>query len=84
MRGPDVLLAIAVAASSLAYDLDLKAKLYAPHGLRKYWVVDASERVSFVHQGPSETGWASVTRKGPEEALGSAAAPDFKFRLADA
>ena len=83
-RGPDVLLAIEVAASSLAYDLDLKAKLYARHGLREYWVVDANERVAFVHQGPSEAGWAKVTRKGPEETLSCAAVPEFKFCLADA
>lgn len=81
VRGPDILLAIEVAASSLAYDLDLKAKLYARHGVREYWVVDANERLTFVHQVPSETGWGSVTRKGPEEALHSAAVPDFRFRL---
>jgi len=84
VRGPDVLLAIEVAASSLAYDLDLKAKLYARHGLQEYWVVDANERVAFVHHGPSETGWATVTRKAPDETLSCVAAPDFKFRLADA
>lgn len=84
VRGPDVLLAIEVAASSLAYDLDLKAKLYARHGLQEYWVVDANERVAFVHHGPNETGWAKVTRKGPDETLSCVAAPEFKFRLADA
>ncbi|MBM3552945.1 MAG: Uma2 family endonuclease [Alphaproteobacteria bacterium] len=84
VRGPDVLLAIEVAASSLAYDLDLKAKLYARHGVQEYWVVDANDRVTFVHQGPSEAGWSSVARKGPEETLSCAAVPEFKFRLADA
>lgn len=84
VRGPDVSLAIEDAASSLSYDLNLKAKLYARHGVREYWVVDANERVAFVHLAPSETGWGSVTRKGPEEVLRSAAVPDFKFRLVDA
>ncbi|KAF2992222.1 Uma2 family endonuclease [Methylocystis sp. MJC1] len=84
VRGSDILLAIEVAATSLAYDLDLKAKLYARHGVREYWVVDANERVAFVHLGPSETGWGSVTRKGAEEVLCSAAVPDFAFRLVDA
>ncbi|MGJ0391755.1 MAG: Uma2 family endonuclease [Methylocystis sp.] len=84
VRGPDILLAIEVAASSLAYDLDLKAKLYARHGVREYWVIDANERVAFIHLDPSETGWTSVTRKGPEEILGSLALPEFKFRLLDA
>jgi Uma2 family endonuclease len=84
VRGPDVILAIEVAASSLAYDLDLKARLYARHGVREYWVVDANERVAFIHHGPSEAGWASVTRKGPEEILACAAVPEFRFRLVDA
>jgi len=84
VRGPDVLLAIEVAASSLAYDLDLKAKIYARHGVREYWVVDANERVAFIHTGPSERGWASVTKKGAQEVLACAAVPDFKFRLVDA
>jgi Uma2 family endonuclease len=84
VRGPNVLLAIEVAASSLAYDLDLKAKLYARHGVQEYWVVDANERLAFIHTGPSEAGWASVTRKGPEETLSCAMAPEFNYRLADA
>lgn len=64
-------------------DLDLKAKLYARHGLREYWVVDANERVAFVHQGPSEAGWARVTRKGSDETLSCAAVPEFKFCRTD-
>jgi len=84
VRGPDVLLAVEVAASSLAYDLDLKARLYARHGLREYWVVDAGSRTVWIHTGPSETGWASVVRKAPDDVLSCAAAPDFRFRLAEA
>jgi Uma2 family endonuclease len=84
VRGQDVLLAIEVAASSLSYDLDLKAKLYARHGVQEYWVVDANERVAFIHLGSNKTGWSSVTRKGPEEILACAAIADFEFRLADA
>lgn len=84
VRGPDVLLAVEVAATSLAYDLDLKAKLYARHGVREYWVIDANERVAFVHTGPSDTGWANVMRKGAEDVLSCAAVPEFGFRLAEA
>lgn len=84
VRGPDILLAIEVAASSLAYDLDLKAKIYARHGVREYWVVDANERVAFIHTGPSERGWASLTKKSAQEILSCAALPAFELRLADA
>ena len=38
--GHDAWLVIEVADSSLAYDLRLKARLYALHGVPSYWVVD--------------------------------------------
>lgn len=84
VRGPDVVLAVEVAASSLAYDLDLKSKIYARHGVREYWVIDANERVAFIHTGPSETGWATVARKNASDVLACAALGTFAFRLIDA
>ncbi len=41
VKGSDILLAIEVAATSLAYDRGLKARLYARHGVNELWVVDA-------------------------------------------
>jgi len=82
VRGPDILLAIEVAASSLAYDLDLKAKLYARHSVREYWVIDANERLAWIHTGASERGWASVLRKDAGETLTFAGAPGFSMCLA--
>ncbi len=52
--GPEILLVIEVAASSLAYDRGRKAALYARHGVREYWVIDAQERGAWVHRGPVE------------------------------
>ncbi|UHC16365.1 Uma2 family endonuclease [Methylobacterium currus] len=52
--GPEILLVIEVAASSLAYDRGRKAALYARHGVREYWVIDAQEREAWVHRGPAE------------------------------
>jgi len=45
-RSEDVRLLIEVAASSLAYDRGVKARLYARHGIREFWVIDASQRVT--------------------------------------
>ena len=50
VKGTDILLAIEVAATSLAYDRGLKAQLYARHGVNELWVVDAARRTTFVHQ----------------------------------
>src|SRR6266700_2890843 len=45
----DLLLAIEVVDSTLAYDRRLKAPLYARHHVRELWVIDANERVTWVH-----------------------------------
>lgn len=49
VRGPDVLLVIEVAVSSLAFDLRVKSAVYAEHGVREYWVVDVEGRRTLVH-----------------------------------
>jgi Uma2 family endonuclease len=82
LRGPDIPLAIEVAASSLSYDLGLKARIYARHGVRELWVVDANARVTWVHAGPGETGWASIVRKEAGDTLTCSAAPGFSIILA--
>lgn len=53
VRGPDLLLVIEVAVSSIAYDVGQKARIYATHGVRDYWVVDAIRRTIRVHRSPS-------------------------------
>jgi Uma2 family endonuclease len=76
-------LVIEVAVSSLAYDKGLKARLYARHRVREFWVVDASERTTFVHTGPCGDGWSSVVKCGPQEALTTSALPGFSIRLVE-
>jgi len=62
-------LVIEVAASSLAYDKGLKARLHVRHRVRELWVVDANERITWVHTGPNGEGWSSVVKCGPQRAL---------------
>jgi len=82
VKGRDILLAIEVAATSLAYDRGLKAQLYARYGFNELWVIDAARRVTFVHQGPQGERWRSIAERGPDEALIIAALPGFSIRLA--
>ena len=76
-------LVIEIAASSLAYDKGLKARLYARHGVKEFWVVDANERTTFVHTDPSGDGWSSIVEYGPQDALTTSALPAFSIRLGD-
>jgi len=60
MRGPDMLLIVEVADSSIGYDLTVKARLYASHGVRDYWVVDATRDTVRVHRSPAGERYAAV------------------------
>ena len=61
VRGPDLMLVIEVADSSLGYDLRVKAPLYAEHGVRDYWVVDAVRQTIRTHRTPVDGRYAEVT-----------------------
>jgi Uma2 family endonuclease len=76
-------LVIEIAASSLAYDKGLKARLYARHRVREFWVIDANERITWVHTGPSGDGWSSIVERGAQDTLTTPALPRFSIRLVD-
>jgi len=76
-------LVIEVAVSSLAYDKGLKARLYARHGVREFWVIDANTRSTFVHREPSGERWSSTVEHGPQNALTTAALPGFSICLGE-
>jgi Uma2 family endonuclease len=46
----DALLVIEVSDSSLEYDLQVKARLYAEEGIPEYWVVDVANQLMHVHR----------------------------------
>lgn len=83
VRAADLLLAIEVAASSLALDRGPKAKVYASYGLRELWVIDAATGLAYVHTDPGVPGYGSIVEVRPEEALATRSLPGFAFRVAD-
>ena len=72
-----------MAASSIAYDKGLKARLYARHGVQEFWVVDANEHITWVHTGASGERWASIVERGPNEVLTTPALPSFSIKLGE-
>lgn len=82
-KAKDVLRLIEIAVSSFAFDRNVKARLYARHGIREYWVIDATERVTWVHTGPAGEGWTSIVERSPQETPTTAALPGFSMRLSD-
>ncbi|HLH97722.1 MAG TPA: Uma2 family endonuclease [Xanthobacteraceae bacterium] len=76
-------LVIEVAVSSLAYDKGLKARLYARHRVKEFWVIDAGERTTWVHTGPSGDGWTSIVKHGPQDTLTAPALPGLSIRIGE-
>jgi Uma2 family endonuclease len=79
----DILLVIEIAASGSSYERDIKSPIYARYGVQEFWVVDANERVTWVHTGPSDRGWSSIVERGSNENLTTPALPNFSMRLSD-
>lgn len=83
IRPDGLVLVIEVASSTLAYDRELKSRLYARHGVREFWVIDANERVTWIHTGPSGDGWSSIVERAPQDALTTPALPGFTIRIGE-
>ena len=80
VRGPDLLLVIEIADSSLGYDLRVKAPLYARYGVPEYWVVDAVRQTIRVHRVPGESGYGNVVEYEADEPV-AALLPSVMVRL---
>jgi Uma2 family endonuclease len=64
--GPaDILLLVEVAESSLAYDRDVKASMYARSGVPEYWLVDLNERVLLRFSAPERGVYSTLQKDGP-------------------
>jgi Uma2 family endonuclease len=58
VEGSDILLAIEISDTTLAFDMGRKLRLYARHGVPEYWVVDVEGRAVHQFWGPSAEGYA--------------------------
>ncbi len=82
-RGPDVLLAIEVADTTLRRDLKLKGALYARYGVQELWVIDTNRLQTTIHRAPRDGAWTSVEVAPMDATLTHQSAPGFAVRLAD-
>jgi Uma2 family endonuclease len=73
----DVLLLIEVSHSTLRYDLEDKARLYAKHGIPEYWVIDLVNRRVVRHRSPAH----AMYRQRDEVASGALPLPTLRAEL---
>jgi Uma2 family endonuclease len=59
--GRDSFLVIEVSDTTLAYDVKLKAPLYAKHGVPEYWVIDIEQKALRRFAGPKDGDWTDIT-----------------------
>jgi Uma2 family endonuclease len=71
----DVLLAIEVADTTLAFDVGTKVPLYARCGIPEVWVVDLSDRTIRIYREPSARGYRESFIVTQEESVQCVALP---------
>jgi Uma2 family endonuclease len=77
----DLELVIEIADTSLAFDLNIKAALYARAGIIEYWVLDVPGRRLIVHRDPQNGEYGSVTAYNEHENLAPLSAPNSAFHV---
>ena len=83
VRGDTALLVIEIADSSYPFDASAKAKLYALHGVREVWVINARTLTTRVHRQPTASGYGEVTERAASDTLVPLLVPSLAVRLAD-
>ncbi|MES1200555.1 MAG: Uma2 family endonuclease [Pseudomonadota bacterium] len=83
VRGPDALLVVEIADTSLDKDRLVKAPLYAAHGVREYWIIDLAARSTIVHRQLGANGYPQPQVASFDDLLTVQAAPALAFRLSD-
>lgn len=73
-------LVVEVSQSSLEYDLEVKARLYAGAGIREYVVLDADTKRAIVHRSPTAEGYGE-REEVREGHLAFATLPGISIRL---
>src|SRR5215831_3400849 len=81
VRGGDALLVVEVADSSLRYDLNTKAPIYAANGVREYWVINAGTLATIVHKEPTGQAYGVVQEVAPDAMLVPSLVPAFAVSL---
>ena len=59
--GPDTLLVIEVSDTTLAYDVRIKAPLYARHGVPELWILDLSGKALRCLRNPVGDTWTEIS-----------------------
>jgi Uma2 family endonuclease len=77
----DVYLVIEVADSTVEYDRQVKAPLYARSGIVEYWLIDISAETIEIYRQPTPDGYQQIEIGRRGMAIGVTALPDLTFTV---
>jgi Uma2 family endonuclease len=77
----ELLLAVEVSDTTLVFDLNTKARLYARHDVQEYWVMDVNGRCLHRHRDPSPQGYTDIVILAAEQTISPMARPDVAVRV---
>ena len=82
-RPADVLLLVEVSVSTLRYDRNTKAAIYAENTVADYWLVNVNSRTLEVRRQPENGTYLSLTIYNEQDTVALLAAPNASVRVAD-
>lgn len=72
---PDILLLIEIAESSLHYDREVKARIYAQSGVQEYWLIDLDDRSASCYRDPRGGAYQTLRQCHPGQSIAPEALP---------
>jgi len=81
VRGADALLVVEIAETTLRYDLNTKAPIYAANGVREYWVVNTGTFATMVHKELSGQSYEFVKEIAPSLVVAPSLVPALAVSL---
>ena len=82
--GPkDIVLVVEVADTSLEFDRNIKARLYAAAGIPEYWIVNLVDNCLEVHRNPANAAYGAVNIYKPTDRVTPLHAPGGSISVAE-
>jgi Uma2 family endonuclease len=83
IKGLRISLVIEIADATLAKERGVKAQLYAKHGVRELWVIDAKRLTTYRFAHPVDGVWSAKNEIAPDEPLTHPILSGLSVRLRD-
>ncbi len=79
----DIILVIEVADSSIKFDRDIKAALYAAAGISEYWIVNLIDDRLEIYRQPSNSIYTSIQIVTPPRSISLPEFPEISLNIGD-